>query len=230
MKGVSASSNNLKVPPPRAARPVLAERPPGNRIDHGDVPAIELAMGRLGDEEDVLVQRRNEERAAAAGCNPFRTSKPSRNATTSGNRTKRPSSSPSTKSSSSISSHHAKASRIKSVGDISPVQGVGIDGLHRVQGGALGLSSPSWGGAGGHTVHDEHLQKTIDRIIHEDFVEEMLGLKPSGGDEGLDLDANDDVLGDLDWLATDIANLDPSPVSPLDDDSFLTQDLELSLV
>lgn len=29
---------------------------------------------------------------------------------------------------------------------------------------------------------------------------EMLGLKPSGGDEGLDLDANDDVLGDLDWL------------------------------
>ena len=36
------------------------------------MPDVELAMGRLGDEEEVLVRRRNEQRAAAAMSNAFR--------------------------------------------------------------------------------------------------------------------------------------------------------------
>lgn len=41
-------------------------------LNRGDVADVELAMGRLGDEEEVLVRRRNEQRAAMAMSNAFR--------------------------------------------------------------------------------------------------------------------------------------------------------------
>lgn len=50
----------------------LAERPLGGVVSQGDVSEVEMAMGRLGDEEELLVQRRDEERTAAAMANAFR--------------------------------------------------------------------------------------------------------------------------------------------------------------
>ncbi|CAM9143336.1 unnamed protein product [Sphacelaria rigidula] len=219
-KATSAFKSGLKAPAPRVTRPLLAERSLDSSLNRGDVADVELAMGRLGDEEEVLVRRRNEQRAAMAMSNAFRSTKSSRDVMR-GKRTKIP-------SSSSCSPRASCTASSRSLSDHNHGTGSAEQALCGVSG-MLTEGRPSRAEEGTQDAADEQLQRAIDRLLRDDF-EEILGQKVGSAGDGLSFNVNEDVTGDVDWLASDLEGVGSLPVSPLEDDNFLTQDLDFTLV